>query len=62
MSGRAAPSRPLGPVAAWKADPVRVLVVEDEQLLADAIARGLRREAMAVDAVYDGTQAWSGSG
>ena len=37
---------------------MRVLVVEDEQLLADAIARGLRRESMAVDAVYDGTQAW----
>jgi len=37
---------------------VRVLVVEDEQLLADAIARGLRRESMAVDVVYDGGQAW----
>ena len=37
---------------------MRVLVVEDEQLLADAIARGLRRESMAVDAVYDGGQAW----
>src|SRR5215831_19815075 len=37
---------------------VRVLVVEDEQLLADAIATGLRREAMAVDVVYDGAGAW----
>ena len=37
---------------------VRVLVVEDEQLLADAIARGLRRESMAVDVVYDGREAW----
>jgi DNA-binding response OmpR family regulator len=37
---------------------VRVLVVEDEQLLADAIARGLRRESMAVDVVYDGAEAW----
>jgi DNA-binding response OmpR family regulator len=37
---------------------VRVLVVEDERLLADAIARGLRREAMAVDVVYDGAEAW----
>ncbi|MBR7829741.1 response regulator transcription factor [Actinospica sp. MGRD01-02] len=37
---------------------MRVLVVEDEQLLADAIARGLRRESMAVDAVYDGREAW----
>ena len=39
----------------WAA--VRVLVVEDEALLADAIAEGLRREAMAVDVVYDGTAA-----
>jgi DNA-binding response OmpR family regulator len=37
---------------------VRVLVVEDERLLADAIARGLRRESMAVDVVYDGERAW----
>jgi DNA-binding response OmpR family regulator len=36
---------------------VRVLVVEDETVLADAIASGLRREAMAVDVVYDGSQA-----
>jgi DNA-binding response OmpR family regulator len=36
---------------------VRVLVVEDEQLLADAVATGLRREAMAVDVVYDGEAA-----
>jgi DNA-binding response OmpR family regulator len=33
---------------------VRVLVVEDENNLADAIARGLRREGMAVDVAYDG--------
>jgi DNA-binding response OmpR family regulator len=33
---------------------VRILVVEDEQALADAIARGLRREGMAVDVAYDG--------
>ena len=33
---------------------MRVLVVEDEQVLADAIATGLRREAMAVDVAYDG--------
>jgi DNA-binding response OmpR family regulator len=33
---------------------VRVLVVEDETNLADAIARGLRREGMAVDVAYDG--------
>jgi DNA-binding response OmpR family regulator len=33
---------------------VRVLVVEDEVPLADAVARGLRREGMAVDVAYDG--------
>ena len=33
---------------------MRVLVVEDEQLLADAVAEGLRREALAVDVAYDG--------
>ncbi|HYN97782.1 MAG TPA: response regulator transcription factor [Pilimelia sp.] len=33
---------------------MRVLVVEDEGLLADAIAEWLRREAFAVDVVYDG--------
>jgi DNA-binding response OmpR family regulator len=33
---------------------MRVLVVEDETLLADAIAEWLRREAFAVDVVYDG--------
>jgi DNA-binding response OmpR family regulator len=40
---------------------MRVLVAEDEQLLADAIATGLRREAMAVDVVYDGASAWERS-
>ncbi len=34
---------------------MRVLVVEDERNLADAIARGLRRHGMAVDVAYDGT-------
>jgi DNA-binding response OmpR family regulator len=34
-----------------------VLVVEDERLLADTIAEGLRRQAMAVDVAYDGDQA-----
>jgi DNA-binding response OmpR family regulator len=36
---------------------VRVLVVEDEAVLAAAIARGLRREAMAVDVSHDGGDA-----
>ena len=36
---------------------MRVLVVEDEQVLADAIAVGLRRELMAVDVAYDGAGA-----
>jgi DNA-binding response OmpR family regulator len=36
---------------------MRVLVVEDERLLADAVAVGLRRESMAVDVVYDGDAA-----
>ena len=34
-----------------------MLVVEDERLLADTIAEGLRRQAMAVDVAYDGDQA-----
>ena len=33
---------------------MRVLVVEDERNLCDAIARGLRRRGMAVDVAYDG--------
>jgi len=33
------------------------LVVEDEQVLADAVATGLRRDSMAVDVVYDGDAA-----
>jgi DNA-binding response OmpR family regulator len=36
---------------------MRVLVVEDERLLADAIADGLRRESLAVDVAYDGDAA-----
>ncbi|HEX8630581.1 MAG TPA: response regulator transcription factor [Catenuloplanes sp.] len=34
---------------------MRVLVIEDEHNLADAIARGLRRRGMAVDVAYDGS-------
>src|SRR5271167_1759175 len=36
---------------------MRVLIAEDERRLADAIARGLRREGMAVDVAPDGTDA-----
>jgi DNA-binding response OmpR family regulator len=38
---------------------VRVLVVEDFEVLACSIATGLRREGMAVDVVLDGTDALS---
>jgi len=38
-------------------DEVRLLVVEDETELADAIARGLRREGYAVDVATDGGEA-----
>ncbi|WP_214111256.1 response regulator transcription factor [Acrocarpospora catenulata] len=41
---------------------MRVLVVEDERVLADAIATGLRREAMAVDVAYDGAEALEKTG
>jgi DNA-binding response OmpR family regulator len=37
--------------------PMRVLIAEDELRLADAIARGLRRQGMAVDLAPDGEQA-----
>jgi DNA-binding response OmpR family regulator len=33
---------------------MRVLVIEDDEELADALAAGLRREQMAVDVAYDG--------
>src|SRR3989337_1439409 len=36
---------------------MRVLVAEDERLLADTIADGLRRPTMAVDVTYDGDAA-----
>jgi DNA-binding response OmpR family regulator len=37
---------------------MRVLVVEDERELADAIVLGLRREGYAVDAAYDGSEGY----
>jgi DNA-binding response OmpR family regulator len=36
---------------------VKILVVEDEKDMADAIARGLARQAYSVDVVYDGLKA-----
>ena len=36
---------------------MRILVVEDERDLADAVARGLGREGYAVDVAYDGDEA-----
>ncbi|WP_336214022.1 response regulator transcription factor [Nonomuraea sp. LPB2021202275-12-8] len=36
---------------------MRILVAEDERVLADLIGEGLRRESMAVDVVYDGAAA-----
>jgi DNA-binding response OmpR family regulator len=36
---------------------MRILVAEDERLLADLVAEGLRKQAMAVDVAYDGTEA-----
>ena len=36
---------------------MRVLVVEDERMLAGAIAEGLRRVSIAVDVAYDGAEA-----
>ncbi|MEU4578508.1 response regulator transcription factor [Nonomuraea sp. ATR24] len=36
---------------------MRVLIAEDERMLADSIAEGLRNEALAVDVAYDGEAA-----
>jgi DNA-binding response OmpR family regulator len=38
---------------------MRVLVVEDEITLADAVARGLRRHGVEVDVAYDGDDGFS---
>src|SRR6266700_709686 len=35
-------------------EPVRVLIVEDNSVVADAVAEGLRDQGMAVDVAYDG--------
>jgi two-component system, OmpR family, response regulator VanR len=36
---------------------MRVLIAEDERRVADAVARGLRRDGLAVDVSYDGAEA-----
>jgi DNA-binding response OmpR family regulator len=36
-------------------EPVRVLIVEDNSIVADAVAEGLRYQGMAVDVAYDGS-------
>jgi DNA-binding response OmpR family regulator len=36
---------------------VRILVVDDETALADAVARGLQRQGYAVDVAYGGAEA-----
>lgn len=41
---------------------MRVLVVEDQAELADSVARVLRREGMAVDIAYDGSEALERTG
>ncbi|GAA3041335.1 hypothetical protein GCM10020000_20070 [Streptomyces olivoverticillatus] len=57
MGGAVKDIQPARKGSRGRTSAVRVLVVEDEQLLADAVATGLRREAMAVDVVYDGAAA-----
>jgi two-component system copper resistance phosphate regulon response regulator CusR len=38
---------------------IRVLVIEDEEKIADFVVRGLREEGYAVEHAADGTRAWS---
>ena len=49
--------QPQGRIAVGTVPGMRVLVVEDETDLADAVATGLRREGYAVDVAYDGADA-----
>jgi len=58
MTGNQAP--PKAGVKSARSDTVpamRILVVDDEIDLAEAVARGLRRDGYAVDVVHDGTAA-----
>jgi DNA-binding response OmpR family regulator len=55
---RSGPGKPGAPGAAGQGeDQVRVLVAEDEELLAEAVATGLRRAGLAVDVALDGQAA-----
>jgi len=47
--------RPGGADRGGKGVTVRVLVIEDDEEMAQAVASGLRREKMAVDVAFDGT-------
>src|SRR5215472_14585570 len=49
-----APARP-GRTGGGKGVTVRVLVIEDDEEMAQAVASGLRRTQMAVDVAFDGT-------
>src|SRR4029453_15680472 len=61
-AGWAWPVRPAGPTSPGpgvrqRRPAVRVLVVEDEQVLANALARGRPPQGMAVDPALDGGEA-----
>jgi DNA-binding response OmpR family regulator len=47
----------LSPATCDRVNTMRVLVVEDDEVLARAVAAGLRREGMAVDVALDGDNA-----
>src|SRR5882724_8691697 len=58
-SGRAGTPGPRGASSRWAGERrtvVRVLVIEDDGELAEAIGAGLRQERMAVDVAYDGAE------
>jgi len=58
MTGnRTAPKADVKPTPSATVAEMRILVVDDEVDLAEAVARGLRREGYAVDVVHDGTAA-----
>jgi len=56
-TGVAADSRSAGSTGPASVETMRILVVDDEPDLADAVARGLRREGYAVDIAHDGETA-----